>query len=153
MIAISFISLSCKFVIVRIYDIVAILLAAYASVDCELPLFATAEGIFQPLARCFLGATLPYYGYGIEGKAGTHTSTTTTDNSYYDYANYYNYMNYMNNYYGYGYGGMYNSGYYGYNLYYYGYTPPTTGTTTTTTTTSAEIQSYAPLLFQVFVEK
>ena len=97
--------------------------------------------------------TVSTYGYGIEGKAGSHTTTTTTDNSYYDYANYYNYMNYMNNYYGYGYGGMYNSGYYGYNPYYYGYTPPTTGTTTTTTTTSAEIQSYAPLLFQVFVEK
>ena len=97
--------------------------------------------------------TVSTYGYGIEGKAGTHTSTTTTDNSYYDYANYYNYMNYMNNYYGYGYGNMYNSGYYGYNPYYYGYTPPTTGTTITTTTTSAEIQSYAPLMFQVFVEK
>lgn len=97
--------------------------------------------------------TVSTYGYGIEGKAGSHTTTTTTDSSYYDYANYYNYMNYMNNYYGYGYGGMYNSGYYGYNPYYYGYTPPTTGTTTTTTTTSAEIQSYAPLLFQVFVEK
>lgn len=99
--------------------------------------------------------TVSTYGYGIEGKTGSTTTTTTSSNSYYDYANYYNYMNYMNNYYGYGYGSMYNSGYYGYNPYYYGYSMPTTGTgtTTTTTTISTEIPAYAPLLFQVFVEK
>ena len=98
--------------------------------------------------------TVSTYGYGIAGKVGSHTTTTTTDNSYYDYANYYNYMNYMNNYYGYGYGGMYNNGYYGYNPYYYGYNYPLmgSGTTTTTTTTSTEIPAYSPLLFQVFVE-
>jgi hypothetical protein len=57
--------------------------------------------------------------------------------------------------YGYGYGGMYNSGYYGYSPYYYGYdyTNSSQGTTTTVTTTSSEIQSYAPLLFQIFIEK
>ena len=46
------------------------------------------------------------YGYGIAGKVGTYTSTTTggNDTAYYDYLNYMNYMNYMNNYYGYGYG-------------------------------------------------
>ena len=96
--------------------------------------------------------TVSTYGYGISGKIGSHTSTTTTDGTY-DYASYYNYMNYMNNYYGgyYGYGNMYNQGYYGYNPYYYGYTPQVT--TTTVTTTSAEIPAFSPLLFQVFVEK
>lgn len=96
--------------------------------------------------------TVSTYGYGISGKVGSHTSTTTTDGTY-DYASYYNYMNYMNNYYGgyYGYGNMYNQGYYGYNPYYYGYTPQVT--TTTVTTTSTEIPAFSPLLFQVFVEK
>lgn len=97
------------------------------------------------------------YAYGISGKVGSHSTTSSTDSSYYDYASYYNYMNYMNNYYGYGYGGMYNNNYYGYNPYYYGYNYgydayPSTGTVTTTTTTSAEIPAYSPLLFQVFVE-
>ena len=64
-------------------------------------------------------------------------------------------MNYMNSSYGYGYGGMYNNGYYGYDPYYYGYdySANTDSTTTTVTTTSTEIQSYTPLIFQVFVEK
>lgn len=97
------------------------------------------------------------YAYGIAGKVGSHSTTSSTDSSYYDMSSYYNYMNYMNNYYGYGYGGMYNNGYYGYNPYYYGYnygydTYPSTGTVTTTTTTSTEIPAYSPLLFQVFVE-
>lgn len=97
-------------------------------------------------------ATVSTYGYGIAGKIGSHTSTTTTDGTF-DYASYYNYMSYMNNYYGgyYGYGNMYNQGYYGYNPYYYGYTPQVT--TTTVTTTSTEIPAFSPLLFQVFVEK
>jgi hypothetical protein len=98
------------------------------------------------------------YGYGIAGKVGTYTSTTTggNDTAYYDYLNYMNYMNYMNNYYGYGYGGMYNQNYYGYgNPYYYGYNYyPTTGNnnSVTITTTSTEIPAYSPLLFQIFVE-
>ena len=95
--------------------------------------------------------TVSTYGYGISGVAGSHTSTSSTDNSYYDYLNYYNYMNYMNNYYGYGYGGMYNNGYYVYNPYYYGYTNTSNSETVTTITTSTEIGAYAPLLFQVFV--
>lgn len=100
--------------------------------------------------------TVSTYGYGIAGKVGSHTTTTNYDDSYYDMANYYNYMNMMNNYYGYGYGGMYNNGYYGYDPYYYGYgynTYPSTGNVTTTTTTSAEIPAYSPLLFQVFLEE
>jgi FKBP-type peptidyl-prolyl cis-trans isomerase len=100
--------------------------------------------------------TVSTYAYGLEGQTGATTSTTTNSNqAYYDYANYYNYMNYMNSYYGYGYGNMYNNGYYGYNPYYYGYVPPVSGenTSVTVTTTSTEIQAYTPLIFQVFVEK
>jgi hypothetical protein len=100
--------------------------------------------------------TVSTYAYGLDGKMGSTTSTTTNNNqAYYDYANYYNYMNYMNSYYGYGYGNMYNNGYYGYNPYYYGYNYDYSSedTSVTVTTTSTEIQAYTPLLFQVFVEK
>lgn len=98
--------------------------------------------------------TVSTYGYGISGKVGSHTTTTNYSDAYYDYANYYNYMNYMNNYYGYGYGNMYNNGYYGYDPYYYGYNYNLTeNDVTTTSTTSTEIPAYSPLLFQVFVEK
>ncbi len=102
--------------------------------------------------------TVSTYGYGISGQVGEHTSTTTgnEDAAYYDYLNYMNYMNYMNNYYGYGYGGMYNNGYYGYNPYYYGYNyygGSSSSDTQTITTTSTEIPAYSPLLFQIFVEK
>ena len=96
------------------------------------------------------------FAYGISGKVGSHDVQTSTDTSAYDLMAYYNYMNYMNNYYGYGYNGMYNNGYYGYNPYYYGYyNPPVDSetTTTTTTTTLTEIPSYTPLLFQIYIEK
>lgn len=99
--------------------------------------------------------TVSTYGYGIAGSVGSHTSTTTgNDNAYYDYLNYMNYMNYMNSYYGYGYGGMYNQGYYGYNPYYYGYgyMGSTEDNSVTVTTTSTEIPAFTPLIFQVFVE-
>lgn len=99
--------------------------------------------------------TVSTYGYGIAGVVGSHTSTTTGgNNAYYDYLNYMNYMNYMNNYYGYNYGGMYNSGYYGmgYNPYYYGFAGSTEDTSVTVTTTHTEIPAYAPLIFQIFVE-
>ena len=98
------------------------------------------------------------YGYGISGQVGSYTSTTTgsNENAYYDYLNYMNYMNYMNSYYGYGYGNMYNQGYYGYNPYYYGYgydsSTGSNDTSTTITTTSTEIPAFSPLLFQIFVE-
>lgn len=99
--------------------------------------------------------TVSTYAYGLKGQVGTTTSTTTSNNdAYYDTMNYYNYMNYMNSYYGYGYGGMYNNGYYGYNPYYYGYDYTNTDNSTTTVTTiSTEIQSYTPLIFQVFIEE
>ena len=99
--------------------------------------------------------TVSTYAYGLDGKTGSTTSTTTNNNqAYYDYANYYNYMNYMNSYYGYGYGNMYNTGYYGYNPYYYNYDYTYDDSdSVTVTTTSTEIQAFTPLLFQVFVEK
>ena len=101
--------------------------------------------------------TVSTYAYGLEGQTGSTTSTTTNSNqAYYDYANYYNYMNYMNSYYGYGYGNMYNDGYYGYNPYYYGYNynyGSSEDTSVTVTTTSTEIQAFTPLIFQVFIEK
>ncbi len=98
--------------------------------------------------------TASTYGYGISGQVGSHTTTTNYSDAYYDYANYYNYMNYMNNYYGYGYGNMYNNSYYGYDPYYYGYNYNLTeDDVTTTSTTSTEIPAYSPLLFQVFIEK
>jgi hypothetical protein len=96
--------------------------------------------------------TVSTYAYGISGMAGSHTSSSSSSNdAYYDYLNYYNYMNYMNNYYGSGYGGMYNNSYYGYDPYYYGYTPTSTEENVTTIVTSTEIGAYMPLLFQVFV--
>lgn len=101
--------------------------------------------------------TVSTYAYGLDGQTGSTTSTTTNSNqAYYDYANYYNYMNYMNSYYGYGYGNMYNNGYYGYNPYYYGYDYGYSSgedTSVTVTTTSTEIQAFTPLIFQVFIEK
>lgn len=100
--------------------------------------------------------TVSTYAYGISGMVGANdTTTTSTNNNYYDYLNYYNYMNYMNSYYGYGYGNMYNMGYYGYNPYYYGYNydySSSEDTTVTVTTTSTEIPSYSPLLFQIYIQ-
>ena len=101
--------------------------------------------------------TISTQAYGSSGKTG-NTSTTTTGgssmSSYYDYLNYLNYVNsYYNGYYGGYYGGYYNNyygGYYGgyYNNYYY----DDTSTSTTTTTVSTEIPSFAPLIFQFYVE-
>ena len=101
--------------------------------------------------------TVSTYAYGLTGQVGSTTSTTIGQNdAYYDYLNYMNYMNYMNSYYGYGYGNMYNSGYYGYNPYYYGYgynMGNMEDTSVTVISTSTEIQAFTPLIFQVFVEK
>ena len=99
--------------------------------------------------------TVSTYGYGMAGKVGT-TDTQTSSNSTYDYLNYMNYMNYMNSYYGYGYGGMYNNGYYGYNPYYYGagYMPSDTESETeSVTTVNTEIPAYCPLLFQIYIDE
>ncbi len=95
--------------------------------------------------------------YGATGQEGRTTTSTSGgyDTSYYDMLNYYNYMNamygnsyygsYYNNYYNNYYGGYY-GGYYGYD---YGYD---TSTSTTTTTVSTEIQSYTPLIFEIYIE-
>ena len=100
--------------------------------------------------------TVSTYAYGMSGQTGVNNTTTTSNNNaYYDYMQYYNYMNYMNSYYGYGYGNMYNMGYYGYNPYYYGYNydySDMEDETITTTTTSTEIPSFTPLLFQIFIQ-
>lgn len=95
--------------------------------------------------------------YGASGQEGTTTTSTSSsyDTSYYDMLNYYNYMNamygssyygsYYNNYYNNYYGGYY-GGYYNYNYSY------DTSTTTTTTSISTEIQSYTPLIFEIYIE-
>ena len=99
--------------------------------------------------------------YGTSGKSGSSTTSSSGNgysSSYYDYLNYLNYsqMYYGNSglyggYYGdyYGYGGLggygYGGGYYG----GYGYDYGSTGETSTTTT---EIPSFAPLIFQFYIE-
>jgi len=97
------------------------------------------------------------YNYGATGKEGkTSTSTSSSyDSSYYDMLNYYNYINsyYGNSYYGGYYNNYYNNYYYGYYNDYYYNNSYDTGTTTTTTTVSTEIQSYTPLLFQIYIEE
>ena len=97
------------------------------------------------------------YNYGATGQEGMTTTSTTSSgyssNYYYDMLNYYNYMNSY-------YGGAYYGGYYGnyYDYYNYGYYNDyyynsSTTETVTTTSTSTEIQSYTPLLFQIYIEE
>lgn len=107
--------------------------------------------------------------YGTTGKSGGSTTTSSGNgysSSYLDYLNYLNYSQmyygnsglyggYYGDYYGYGgYGGLGGYGYgYGYGYYgnydsYYG----STDNTTTTTTTTTEIPSFAPLIFQFYIE-
>lgn len=98
-------------------------------------------------------STYNYGALGQEGATTTNTTTTGYDQSYYDMINYYNYMNsyYGNSYYGGYYGNYYDYYNYGYyNNYYY---DNSNITTTTTTTISTEIQSYTPLLFQLYIEE
>jgi hypothetical protein len=77
---------------------------------------------------------------------------------------YLNYLNYSQMYYGnsglyggyygdyYGYGGLGGYGY-GYGYYgNYGYDYGSTGETSTTTTVTTEIPSFAPLIFQFYIE-
>ena len=89
------------------------------------------------------------YFYGATGKEGS-TTTSSTGGSTVSYDDMYNYYNYMNSYYG-------NLNYYNYyDNYYgaygnYGNTANTSGVSTTTAVTT-EIQSYTPLLFQLYIE-
>lgn len=96
--------------------------------------------------------TVSTFGYSYTGMAG-NTSTQTTSSGGYDALSYAYWLNSMNSYYG----GMYNYGYYNnyypyYGYPYYGYDGGSTETTTTTTV-STEIQSYTPLLFQIYIEE
>lgn len=102
--------------------------------------------------------------YGTSGRSGSSTTSSSGNgysSSYYDYLNYLNYsqMYYGNSglyggYYGdyYGYGGLggygYGGGYYG----GYGYDYGSTGETSTTTTVTTEIPSFAPLIYQFYIE-
>lgn len=93
--------------------------------------------------------------YGSSGKSGS-TSTSTSGGSSSGSLDYINYLNYVNSYYGGYYGGYYDN-YYGYDYYggyygdYYG-SNYDSSTTTTTTTVTTEIPSFAPLIFQFYVE-
>ncbi|MEE1099434.1 MAG: hypothetical protein UHY58_05880, partial [Alistipes sp.] len=101
---------------------------------------------------CVLGIST--YNYGSTGQMGETTTSTTYDSSYYDMINYYNYMNsyYGNSYYGGYYNNYYNNYYYGYYNDYY-YNNDYSQSATTVTTISTEIQSYTPLLFQIYIEE
>lgn len=101
---------------------------------------------------CVLGIST--YNYGSTGKTGETTVSTSYDSSYYDMINYYNYMNsyYGNSYYGGYYNNYYDSYYYGYYDDYY-YSNNYQQSSTTVTTISTEIQSYTPLLFQIYIEE
>lgn len=94
--------------------------------------------------------------YGSSGQSGTSNTSSSGgySSNYYDYLNYMQYANsyyggsgYYGGYYGDYYGG-YNSGYYG----NYGYGASTTDTGTSVTTINTEIPSFAPLIFQIYIE-
>lgn len=103
--------------------------------------------------------------YGTNGRSGSSSSSSSNGNSYsngyYDYLNYLNYSQgyygnsgYYGGYYGdyYGYGGLggygYGGGYYG----GYGYDYGSTDDSSTTTTVTTEIPSFAPLVYQFYIE-
>lgn len=89
--------------------------------------------------------TTSSFAYGATGVSG---ATETTSGSSYTYMPMYDMYNSM---YGSSMYDYYSYNYYNYNLYNYYNTY--TADTTTTTTISTEIQSYTPLLFQIFIEK
>ena len=102
--------------------------------------------------------------YGTNGRSGSSSSSGNGNgysSSYYDYLNYLNYSQgyygnsgYYGGYYGdyYGYGGLGGYGY-GYGYYgNYGYDYGSTDNTSTTTTVTTEIPSFAPLVYQFYIE-
>lgn len=106
------------------------------------------------------------YGYGITGVSATNpNSSSSSSSNYYYYNNLYSSLYDYN--YGYGYGG-YGYGYggygYGYDNYYdyysyYNYQnylnslySQSSTTTTTTQSITTEIQSYTPLVFEIYIE-
>ena len=136
------------------------------SYDVQNPDLITAFYYIVPHLKYGQWATLvttSTNAYGTTGKSGgssTSTSSNGYTSSYYDYLNYLNYsqMYYGNNgYYGgyyndyYGYGGLGNYGYYG--GYYGGYGGNyDSGETVTTTEVYTDIQSFSPLIFQIYIE-
>lgn len=86
------------------------------------------------------------FAYGSAGRSGS--TSTSSSGSTFSYMPYYNYYNYYNSYYGSSYYDMYYYNYYN-NYLYNSYADPEVSTTTTTST---EVQSYTPLIFQIFIE-
>lgn len=103
-------------------------------------------------ARIISTSAYGYEGYG-KYRNGSATTSGGTSDYYYDYYNWYNnpYTSYYNGYYN----GYYNNYYDYYNYYnqydYYSGTPD--ATSDATTSVSTEIQSYTPLLFEIYIEE
>lgn len=96
------------------------------------------------------------YGYGIDGRMATNSSSSSTTTTYYNPYLYSNAMSYMYNT-GYMYG-MYDYGYsdyynYYYNDYYNSLYSSTTDDSDYVSTITTEIQSYTPLVFEVYIEE
>lgn len=92
--------------------------------------------------------TTSTFAYGYSGRSGS-SSTSGSSLGYY-YNPYFMYNNYYNSFYGSSY-----YDYYYYNMYnnYYNSMYYNTGSTSETTTTiSSEVQPYAPLIFQLYLE-
>ena len=102
--------------------------------------------------------------YGTSGKSGSSSSSGNGNGYSSSYLDYLNYLNYSQGYYGnsgyyggyygdyYGYGGLggygYGGGYYG----GYGYDYGSTDDSSTTKEVTTEIPSFAPLIFQFYIE-
>lgn len=107
--------------------------------------------------------TVSTHAYGVKGKSGSTTTSSSGGSSMGNY-DYYNYLNYVNNYYGGYYGGYYDNyygGYGGYDPYYGGYynnyydnyyNQGAGNETTTVKTVTTEIPSFAPLMFEFYIE-
>lgn len=97
-------------------------------------------------------ATTSTFAYGYAGKTGS--SSTSSSGGYYYYNPYMGYNNYYNSYYGSSYYDMYYYSMYNnmlYNNYYTGGYGSSDSSEDSKKITS-EIQSYTPLLFQIFIE-
>ena len=95
-------------------------------------------------------ATTSTFAYGATGQSGS--STSSGGQSYYYYNPYMFYNNYYNSYYGSSYYDMYYYNMYNYNNYFYNnYYNSGMSSGETSTTVSSEIQSYSPLIFQIYI--
>lgn len=95
-------------------------------------------------------ATTSTFAYGYAGKAGS-SSTSSSGGTYYYDPSYMLYNNYMNMYYGGSYMDMYYYNIYN-NMMYNSLYNSTSSSNETTTQTSAEVQSYTPMIFQLYIE-